>query len=62
MQSFTATVETVVGDYCIDYKPNKPFNNWAVMHSKGAVYLNSIQDALDWIEFHSSLVLEVQAV
>lgn len=49
MKSFTATVNTDAGRYDIDYKANKSSHNWCVMHSTGAVYLCSIQEALDWI-------------
>jgi hypothetical protein len=57
MQSFFATIETDVGTYYIDLKPNKHSHQWAVMHSTGASYLCSLQEALDWIESHSEYIL-----
>lgn len=58
MQAFTATVKTPVGDYTIDYKANKHSHNWAVMHSTGATYLSSVQEALDWIESHATYLID----
>ena len=57
MQSFTATVQTAVGRYDIDYKPNKHSHQFAVNYNGGAVYLDSVQACLDWIESHSEYVL-----
>ena len=61
MQSFTATVITEAGRYDIDYKSNKPFNQFAVNYQGGAVYLNSVQEALDWINSHAEYIVS-QAV
>ena len=57
MQTFTATVNTAVGRYDIDYKPRNAFNKYAVNYNSGAVYLDSVQACLDWIESHSEYVL-----
>lgn len=57
MQSFTATVITNAGRYDIDYKPNKPFNQFAVNYQGGTVYLDSVQDALDWINSHADYTI-----
>ena len=57
MFSFTATVKTDAGQYDIDYKANKHSHNWCVMHSTGAVYLSSVEEALDWIKDQSEYVL-----
>jgi hypothetical protein len=57
MKSFFAEIETETGSYYIDLKPNRAYNQFAVMHNSGAVYLDSVQACLDWIESHSDYIL-----
>lgn len=58
MKSFFATIDTESGTYYIDQKKSVNGVEWfAVMYNSNAVYLNSIQACLDWIESHSEYVL-----
>ena len=54
IESFTAQVKTEFDDYYIDYKPdNQPNNRFAVSSNRRtAVYLETLQDAYDQIEFY----------
>jgi glutaredoxin 2 len=57
MKSFFAEIETETGSYYIDQKADRAYNQFAVMHNGGAVYLDSVQACLDWIESHSDYIL-----
>jgi hypothetical protein len=60
MKTFTATVETDYDTYLIDYKPNNIYSNrFSVSSSRrGAVYVYSIQDALNQIDFYDDQDIE----
>jgi hypothetical protein len=60
MKSFTATVETDYDNYLIDYKPDNIYNNRFSVSSirRGAVYVYSIQDALNKIDFYDDQDIE----
>jgi len=54
MKSFNAEVKTEFDTYYIDYKPSMPENNrfalWSI--SRTAIYLETLQEAMDQIEFY----------
>lgn len=57
MKAFTATVETHYDDYLIDYKPNiQRFSVSSIR--RGAVYVESVQDALNQIDFYDDQDIE----
>lgn len=60
MKSFTATVETDYDTYLIDYKPDNIYSNrFSVSSSRrSAVYVYSIQDALNQIDFYDDQDIE----
>lgn len=60
MKSFSAEVVTQYDTYYIDYKPNmQPNNRFAVWSNRrGAVYLESVQDALNQIDFYEDQDIE----
>jgi hypothetical protein len=60
MKSFNAEVKTEFDTYYIDYKPNMPENNrFAVWSSRRtATYLETLQDAMDQIEFYCDQDIE----
>ena len=60
MKTFTATVETDYDTYLIDYKPDNIYSNrFSVSSSRrGAVYVYSIQDALNQIDFYDDQDIE----
>jgi len=62
MKTFFAEIETACGKYYIDLKSGDDYhhlkNKYAVMYSTGAVYLDSVQDCLNWIEFRDSNLME----
>ena len=60
MKSFGAEVVTQYDTYYIDYKPNmQPNNRFAVWSNRrGAVYLESVQDALNQIDFYEDQDIE----
>jgi hypothetical protein len=60
MNSFIATVEMDYDTYYIDYKPKMPYNNRFAVFSirRNAVYVESVQDALNQIEFYNDQDIE----
>jgi hypothetical protein len=55
MKTFFATIETEYATYYIDKKTKRfgfDAHEFSVMHPTGAVYLCSVQECLDWIEFY----------
>jgi hypothetical protein len=65
MKSFTAEIKTETGTYFIDLKSGDDYhqlrNKFAVMHSGGAIYLDTIQECIDWIEEHTQYLLKQAA-
>ncbi|MEY2902464.1 MAG: hypothetical protein RLY89_1570 [Bacteroidota bacterium] len=62
---FTATIKTDVSTYFIDLKSGDDYhklrNKYAVIHNGGAVYLDTLQDCIEWIESYDQSLL-AQAV
>lgn len=60
MKAFSATVTTDYDTYYIDYKPANQYNNQYAVWStrRTAVYLESIQDAINQIEFYDDQDIE----
>ncbi len=60
MNSFMATVEMDYDTYYIDYRPKmQPNNRFAVFSiRRSAVYVESVQDALNQIEFYNDQDIE----
>ena len=60
MKTFSAEVRTHYDLYYIDYKPdNQPNNRFAVWSGRrSAVYLESVQDALNQIAHYDDLDIE----
>jgi hypothetical protein len=55
MKTFNATITTEYATYYIDKKVKRfgfDSNPYAVCHPNGAVYLSSVQECLDWIDFY----------
>jgi hypothetical protein len=53
---FSATVKTSLATYYIDLKSGEDYhqlrNKYAVITNGVAVYLNTLQDCIEWIEFY----------
>lgn len=60
MNSFMATVEMDYDTYYIDYRPKMPPNNRFAVFSirRNAVYVESVQDALNQIDFYNDQDIE----
>lgn len=60
MQTFNAEVRMDYDTYYIDYKPANQYNNRYAVWSgrRGAVYVESVQDALNQIEFYNDQDIE----
>lgn len=60
MNSFIATVEMDYDTYYIDYRPKmQPNNRFAVFSiRRSAVYVESVQDALNQIDFYNDQDIE----
>ncbi|MGI9214272.1 MAG: hypothetical protein ACR2HS_00990 [Gammaproteobacteria bacterium] len=65
MKTFTAEIKTETGIYFIDLKSGDDYhqlkNKFAVMYSGGAIYLNTVQECIDWIEEHNQYLLNKAA-
>lgn len=57
MKTFTATVETHYDNYLIDYKPDSQRFSVSSIR-RGAVYVESVQDALNQISFYDDQDIE----
>lgn len=61
MKTFNATITTDYATYYIDLKSNRNFpsmNPYALMHPNGTVYLTSVSDCLEWINYYDKNLQE----